>query len=77
MFEKMVSLNRNLPEDAYTFAINIDLPGWLAALEKEVQQQEFPERWRDYNSEPDLIDPIIVSIANLKEQLEQLPRRQK
>jgi ATP-dependent Lon protease len=30
MFEKMVSLNRNLPEDAYTFAINIDLPGWLA-----------------------------------------------
>lgn len=30
LFEKMVSLNRNMPEDAYTFAINIDEPGWLA-----------------------------------------------
>jgi ATP-dependent Lon protease len=30
LFEKVVSLNRNLPEDAYTFAINIDEPGWLA-----------------------------------------------
>ncbi|MCP4360494.1 MAG: endopeptidase La [Chloroflexi bacterium] len=30
LFEKMVSLNRNMPEDALTFAINIDEPGWLA-----------------------------------------------
>lgn len=30
LFEKMVSLNRTIPEDAYTFAINIDEPGWLA-----------------------------------------------
>ncbi len=30
LFEKMVSLNRSMPEDAYTFAINIDEPGWLA-----------------------------------------------
>lgn len=30
LFEKVVGLNRNLPEDAYTFAINIDEPGWLA-----------------------------------------------
>ncbi|MEW5989115.1 MAG: endopeptidase La [Chloroflexota bacterium] len=30
LFEKAVDLNRNLPEDAYTFAINIDEPGWLA-----------------------------------------------
>lgn len=30
LFEKVVSYNRNLPEDAYTFAINIDEPGWLA-----------------------------------------------
>ncbi len=30
LFEKVVSLNRNLPEDAYTFAINIEEPGWLA-----------------------------------------------
>jgi ATP-dependent Lon protease len=30
LFEKVVDLNRRLPEDAYTFAINIDEPGWLA-----------------------------------------------
>jgi ATP-dependent Lon protease len=30
LFEKVVSYNRNLPEDAFTFAINIDEPGWLA-----------------------------------------------
>jgi ATP-dependent Lon protease len=30
LFEKMVSLNRNMPEDALTFAINIGEPGWLA-----------------------------------------------
>ena len=30
LFERVVELSRNLPEDAYTFALNIDLPGWLA-----------------------------------------------
>ncbi|MCB9422011.1 MAG: endopeptidase La [Ardenticatenaceae bacterium] len=30
LFEKVVNLDRNMPEDAYTFAINIDEPGWLA-----------------------------------------------
>ncbi len=29
-FERIVDLNRSLPEDAYTYAINIDEPGWLA-----------------------------------------------
>lgn len=30
LFEKMVDLNHNLPEDAYAFALNIDEPGWLS-----------------------------------------------
>ncbi|MCA9935122.1 MAG: LON peptidase substrate-binding domain-containing protein, partial [Anaerolineales bacterium] len=30
LFERVVSLNRALPEDAYAFAMNIDEPGWLA-----------------------------------------------
>ena len=30
LFEKVVNLDRNMPEDAYTFVINIDEPGWLA-----------------------------------------------
>jgi ATP-dependent Lon protease len=29
LFEKMVELNRNLPDEAYAFALNIDDPGWL------------------------------------------------
>jgi ATP-dependent Lon protease len=32
LFEKVVQLNRSLPEDAYIFAMNIDEPGWLADL---------------------------------------------
>jgi ATP-dependent Lon protease len=30
LLEKCSELNRNLPEDAYVFALNIDEPGWLA-----------------------------------------------
>ena len=30
LFEKAVELSRKIPEDALTFAINIDKPGWLA-----------------------------------------------
>jgi ATP-dependent Lon protease len=32
LFEKVVELDRNLPEDAYVFAMNIVEPGWLADL---------------------------------------------
>jgi ATP-dependent Lon protease len=30
LFEKMISLNHNLPEEAYTYAMNLGEPGWLA-----------------------------------------------
>ena len=30
VFEKIVDLNQNLPDEALTFALNIDEPGWLA-----------------------------------------------
>lgn len=29
LFEKVVALNRNIPEDAYTYALNISDPGWI------------------------------------------------
>ena len=32
LFEKCVQLNRNIPEDAYIFAMNIQDPGWLADM---------------------------------------------
>lgn len=32
LFEKVIQLNRALPEDAYVYAMNITEPGWLADL---------------------------------------------
>lgn len=32
LFEKCTQLNRNLPEEAYVFAVNVEEPGWLADL---------------------------------------------
>jgi ATP-dependent Lon protease len=32
LFEKVVELNRALPDEAYVFAMNIDEPGWLADM---------------------------------------------
>ena len=45
LFEKCVQLDRNLPEDAYVAAMNINEPGWLAdmvasVLELEVEQRQ-------------------------------------
>ena len=44
LFEKVVQLNRGLPEDAYVFAMNIDEPGWLADLMAQVLELEVGER---------------------------------
>jgi ATP-dependent Lon protease len=45
LFEKCVQLDRNLPEDAYVAAMNIDEPGWLSdmmasLLDLEVEQRQ-------------------------------------
>ncbi len=60
-----------------TMGVGMDLPGWLAALELEVEQFHLPDRLKDNNCSTELIEPIFVPIAELKEQLEQLPRRHK
>ncbi|GAG36780.1 unnamed protein product, partial [marine sediment metagenome] len=44
LFEKVVQLNRNLPEDAYVFAMNVDEPGWLADLVAQALDLEVGER---------------------------------
>lgn len=44
LFEKVVQLNRTLPEDVYVFAMNIDEPGWLADLVTQVLDLEVDER---------------------------------
>jgi len=44
LFEKVVQLNRNLPEDAYVFAMNVNEPGWLADLVAQALDLEVGER---------------------------------
>ncbi|MDY6875142.1 MAG: endopeptidase La [Chloroflexota bacterium] len=44
LFEKAVQLNRNLPEDIYVFAMNIDEPGWLADLMAQALDLEVTKR---------------------------------
>ena len=44
LFEKVVQLNRALPEDAYVFAMNVDEPGWLADLMAQVLDLKVGER---------------------------------
>ncbi len=67
LFERIVHFRNNLPEEAYTFALNIDEPGWLAdfvitTLDQSVEtQQDILET----------IDPVLrlqkVSIILAKE----------
>ncbi|HLF26999.1 MAG TPA: endopeptidase La [Anaerolineae bacterium] len=44
LFEKVISLNRSLPEDAYIYAMNIEEPGWLADLVASTIDIDIPER---------------------------------
>jgi ATP-dependent Lon protease len=43
-FEKCVQLDRNLPEDAYVAAMNINEPGWLADMLASVLELEIEQR---------------------------------
>ena len=67
LFEKIVQLNRNLPEDAYVFAMNIDEPGWLADLAAQALDLKVAERQEVL----EIIDPAArlqrVSILLAKE----------
>lgn len=44
LFEKVVELNHNLPEEAYTYALNLDEPGWLADFIASTLPVPFPIR---------------------------------
>ena len=46
LFEKCVQLDRNLPEDAYVAAMNINQPGWLADMVASVLDLELEQRQR-------------------------------
>ncbi len=44
LFEKCVQLNRNVPDDAYVAAMNIDEPGWLADMIASVMDFDVHQR---------------------------------
>jgi ATP-dependent Lon protease len=44
LFEKCVQLNRNVPDDAYVAAMNIDEPGWLADMIASVMDFDVEQR---------------------------------
>ncbi len=44
LFERAVSLNRTLPEEAYVYAVNIEEPGWLADMIVSVLTLSVTER---------------------------------
>jgi ATP-dependent Lon protease len=44
LFEKCVGLNRNVPDDAYVAAMNIDEPGWLADMITSVMDFDIENR---------------------------------
>ncbi|HIQ04252.1 MAG TPA: endopeptidase La, partial [Anaerolineae bacterium] len=44
LFEKVVTLNDELPEDAYVAAMNVDEPGWLADLIASILNLDLAQR---------------------------------
>jgi ATP-dependent Lon protease len=44
LFERVVQLNRSLPEDLYVFALNVREPGWLADLVTQSLNLEVSQR---------------------------------
>jgi ATP-dependent Lon protease len=55
MFEKVVRLNSNLPEDAYVYAMNIDDPSWLADMVTQTLDLTLEERQEML----ELMDPAV------------------
>jgi ATP-dependent Lon protease len=55
LFEKCVQFSRNLPEDAYVAAMNIDEPGWLADMVTSILNLDIVKRQEILET----IDPVI------------------
>ncbi len=58
-----------------TIGVGVDLPPWLAALEHEVQQRLLPVRLRMLQTSQHWGQSRVLPIANIREQLEELPSR--
>lgn len=58
-----------------TIGVGVDLPAWLASLENEVQQRLLPVRLRTQQTSQHWGQTKVLPIADIREQLESLPRR--
>jgi hypothetical protein len=58
-----------------TIGVGVDLPPWLAALEHEVQQRLLPVRLRIQQTSQHWGQTRVLPIAEIREQLEELPTR--
>lgn len=58
-----------------TIGVGVDLPPWLAALEHEVQQRLLPVRLRLLQTSQHWGQSRVLPIADIREQLEELPSR--
>ena len=59
-----------------TMGVGIDLPAWLATIENEVQQHILPRRLREILYQAPYLESPPIPIAELREKLELLPRRE-
>ena len=70
-----------LQQEVNTFAksmsgVGMELPSWLAAIEHEVEQYFMPERLKDKSLLDLWVEPVVLPIDDLHEQLKRLPVKQ-
>jgi len=72
LFEKCVQLNRNVPDDAYVAAMNIDEPGWLADMIASVMDFDVEQRQQILSAveAEDRLQRLSISLAQELDVLE-------
>lgn len=72
LFEKCVQLSRNVPDDAYVAAMNIDDPGWLADMVTSVMDFDIEQRQQilDTIDPPTRLQQLSIMLAQELDVLE-------
>lgn len=72
LFEKCVQLSRNVPDDAYVAAMNIDDPGWLADMITSVMDFDIEQRQQilDTIDPPTRLQQLSIMLAQELDVLE-------
>ncbi len=72
LFERVVDLNRSIPEEAHLFAMNIKEPGWLADMLATALVLDFEERqalllMRDPNARLERLNELLAAEVDVLE----------